>query len=48
MMLPLAAYLEWQERAGREEELPRPAPDAEIDPDLEAQLRALGYLGGPQ
>ncbi|MBI5499435.1 MAG: sulfatase [Deltaproteobacteria bacterium] len=48
MLLRLARYLEWQERAGRDELQPRPAQDAQIDTELEQQLRALGYLGGPQ
>ncbi|MBN1774801.1 MAG: sulfatase [Deltaproteobacteria bacterium] len=47
MQVQLARYLEWQERAGREELRPRAAPEAELDAELEAQLRALGYLGGP-
>jgi arylsulfatase A-like enzyme len=47
MQLQLARYLEWQERAGRDELRPRSVPEAEVDPELEAQLRALGYLGGP-
>ncbi|NMC71168.1 MAG: sulfatase-like hydrolase/transferase, partial [Myxococcales bacterium] len=47
MQIRLARYLEWQERAGRDELRPRGTPEAEIDPQLEAQLRALGYLGGP-
>jgi choline-sulfatase len=48
MLLSLAGYLEWQERAGREELRPHPAQDAQIDTELEQQLRALGYLGGPR
>ena len=47
MQVRLARYLEWQERAGRDELRPRSAPEAELDAELEAQLRALGYLGGP-
>jgi choline-sulfatase len=47
MFVRLAAYLEWQERAGRDELRPRPAQEAQIDTELEEQLRALGYLGGP-
>jgi hypothetical protein len=47
MLLRLARYLEWQERAGRDELLPRAAPEAQLDTDLEQQLRTLAYLGGP-
>ncbi|MBI5486319.1 MAG: sulfatase [Deltaproteobacteria bacterium] len=48
MLLRLARFLEWQERAGRDELQPHAAPEAQIDTELEQQLRALGYLGGPQ
>jgi arylsulfatase A-like enzyme len=48
MLLSLAGYLEWQERAGREELRPHPAQDVQLDTELEQQLRALGYLGGPR
>jgi len=47
MQVRLARFLEGQERAGRDERRSRGAPEAEIDPQLEARLRALGYLGGP-
>lgn len=48
MVALLSRHLERQELEGRAEEVLRPSRPAEIDSRLEEQLRALGYLGGPQ